>query len=354
MVKLRGVVVRGFKGLDVVLRLHGQVVLIVAPGPWGKSSLLEALGLLMQSRGEEWINLEGRFLVIHDLNDVISGDHVRIGVAFQVDEDGIRLGRTVGLTLTESSLVGYEYEFTQNYSVRQRVFLNGSCLVVAEKIDDEGYITYPLRAKLCMPPTHVMSEDALMVCDKEDPAREARSLLFTLRNMLKDKFFLLRENRACSWKRTFEPVVDLPRYSVGSEGQYTVHQLAIMMARPEYERELTLVKDMLRELGVEDLKAGFTESNRVSGYVKVRGTWVPMYHCSLRLRSMLPVITQLAISPPNSVILIDGIDVGLDAGSLESAMSLITEWSSKRGVQVIATSRLSTGAGEIVELPARP
>jgi hypothetical protein len=195
-----------------------------------------------------------------------------------------------------------------------------------------------------------MSEDGLLVCDENDPAGTARSLLFVLRNILRDRFFILRETRAFTWKRTFEVTVDLPRYSVGSDGQYTVHQLSVMMARPEYEEELRMIRDALSELGIEDLRAGFTESNRLSGYVRTRGGWVPMYHGGLRLRSILPVITQLALSPRGSVVLVDDLDLGIDEETLVKLLGLIARWSSERRIQVVATSRLRVGGVDVIEL----
>ncbi len=53
-----------------------------------------------------------------------------------------------------------------------------------------GFMRYPVNAKLCVAPTHVMHEDAFITCGG-DESRRAYSLAFILRNMLKNKFYYL-------------------------------------------------------------------------------------------------------------------------------------------------------------------
>ncbi len=122
---------------------------------------------------------------------------------------------------------------------------------------------YPVNARLCMAPTHVMHEDAFITCDG-DVSRRAYSLAFILRNMLKNKFYYLGEGRVCWWKRDYETTVDLPSNSVGgSDGQYTVHQLSVIQTRPEYESIYNeLMGGLVNELGIEGIKAGGSRLRR--------------------------------------------------------------------------------------------
>jgi len=346
MTRLVKAVVKGFKGLGngLSVEFKGNTVIVGRSGS-GKTSLMEALALLMQSRGEEWLVLEGNLLIIHEQTDISYGldpsGVITVGVHYEVDEDGERLGRSIGFELGKGSVIGYYYSYRlSDYWVRQEVRLNDEVVAVIEKVGNEGFMRYPVNARLCVTPTHVIHEDAFMTCDG-DASKRAYALMFILRNMLKDKFYYLSEGRVCWWKRDYETTVDLPTNSVGSDGQYTVHQLSIISTRPEYEDIYNEVMNLIRELGIEGVKAGFTAPKRVSGYVRVGGVWVPMYHAGLKLRSLLPVIVQLILTPPGSVLLIDGVDIGLTNDDLDDVVRIIDNAAKRIGYQVIMTSRIA-------------
>lgn len=343
MVELVEIFVDGFKGLsNTRLSLSGNT-LITGPSGSGKTSLTEALALLMQSRGEEWLVLEGNYLIIHEPQDLVRGlkvdGTVTIGVKFRVDNDGVQLGKSVGIALNNDSMIGYTYSFRLNdYWVKQWVSLDDREVAVVEKLGNEGYLVSPIKAKLCLAPTHVMHEDAYLTCDGEG-IPEAKALVFILRNMLKNKFYYLTEGRVCLWKRDYEVTVDLPTNSVGTDGQYTIHQLSVIQTRPEYEDVYNEVLELARDLGIEDLKAGFTSPKRVSGYIKVKGYWVPMYHAGLKYRAILPILVQLVLTPKDSILVIDSIDLGLSDDELMTFIKIINDVSRRVGFQVIMTSK---------------
>ncbi|BDR92119.1 AAA family ATPase [Vulcanisaeta souniana] len=346
MTRLVKAVVKGFKGLgrEASINFNGNTMVVGGSGS-GKTSLMEALALLMQSRGEEWLVLEGNFLVIHEPEDLVYGLNpdgtVTVGVYYEVDGDGEGLGRSIGLELRRGSIIGYHYSFRfRDYWVRQEVYLDNEPVAIVEKVGNDGVMRHPATNKLCIAPTHVMHEDAFMVCDG-DQSRRAIALMFVLRNMLKNKFYYLGEGRVCWWKRDYETTVDLPSNSVGSDGQYTVHQLSVIETRPEYEGVYGEVKGLIGELGIEDIKAGFTAPKRVSGYVKVNGKWVPMYHAGLKLKALLPVIVQLVLTPPGSVLVIDGIDLGLAHDELSAVVDIVDRVARKVGYQVIMSGKVA-------------
>jgi energy-coupling factor transporter ATP-binding protein EcfA2 len=344
MTRLVKAIIKGFKGLseELTINFSGNTIIVGRSGS-GKTSLMEALTLLMQSRGEEWLVLEGNYIVIHEPEDLVYGldlnEEVRVGAYYEVDEDGEKLGRSIGLELNRGSIIGYHYSFRlSDYWVRQEIYLGNDLVATIEKVGNEGLMKYPVNARLCITPTHVIHEDAFMVCDG-DVSRKAYSLAFILRNMLKNKFYYLGESRVCWWKRDYETTVDLPSNSVGSDGQYTVHQLSVIETRPEYEGVYNELMELVSELGIEGIKAGFTAPKRISGYVKVRGKWVPMYHAGLKVKALLPVIVQLALTPPGSVLLIDSIDLGLTPDELNVVVDIVNRIASRVGYQVIMSSK---------------
>ncbi|ADN50230.1 conserved hypothetical protein [Vulcanisaeta distributa DSM 14429] len=356
MTRLVRAVIKGFKGLGrgLTIDLNGNTVIVGRSGS-GKTSFMEALALLMQSRGEEWLVLEGNLLIIHEPEDLAYGldpsETITIGVYYEVDEDGESLGRSTGLELSRGSVIGYHYSFRlSDYWVRQELYLNNELVAVVEKVGNEGFVRYPVNARLCMAPTHVMHEDAFITCDG-DVSKKAYSLAFILRNMLKNKFYYLGEGRVCWWKRDYETTVDLPSNSVGSDGQYTVHQLSVIQTRPEYEGIYNELMGLVNELGIEGIKAGFTAPKRISGYIKVNGKWVPMFHAGLKMRSLLPILVQLILTPPGSVLLIDSVDLGLTYDELNALVDIIDRMARKVGYQVVMSSKVApTGNVSVVNI----
>lgn len=339
--------VRNFKAIrDTCVEFSGGVNVMTGPPSSGKSSILEAMALIMQSKGEDALIIEGKLLMIHDIVDVIRNmdvnNEVSVNLTFSIDKYIAEFLRDTGVNAHSGSIT-YGYSFTHGTGdVRQEVWLNNELLVLFGRVNGRNVIIKPEAMDLCLTPYHVMHEDALETCgDPPSQVKVARAVLFSLRQGLKDRFFFISENRLAWWKRTFETTVDLlPDYSVGGDAQYTVHQLSRMLTIPDRREQ---VKELLSEmsiLGVEDLTAGFIAPNRLMGFIKARGSWGVLYNAGLSVRSILPVIVQLVLAPNDSTIVIDGIDIGLDEETLNNVLEAIGKYAVNKGLQVIATSRL--------------
>ncbi len=131
----------------------------------------------------------------------------------------------------------------------------------------------------------------------------------------------------------------------------------MILTKPEYsEGGAQAIKAMLSRLGgVDDVTAGFVEPNRVSGYLSMKGRWGgPLYHAGgLAIRSLLPLLVQLAISPRGSTVVVDGgVDIGLNEEWLEMIIDILLRAS--KDIQIIATSRYappkSSGGVNLVTL----
>lgn len=351
--------VSNFKAIrDVCVEFGDGLNVLVGPPSSGKSSMLEAVSLIMQSRGEDALIIEGRLLMIHDIVDVIrnmdTSNRVAVSLRFSVDKHIVEFLRDTGVNVDSGSIT-YSYSFTHSTGdVEQGVWLNDKLLVSFGRLGGRNLILKPEPGDLCITPYHVMHEDALETCgEAPDEVKVARAVLFSLRQGLRDRFFFIGENRLAWWKRTFETTVDLlPDYSVGGDAQYTVHQLSRMLTVPSYREQ---VKELLREmgaLGVEDLTAGFIAPNRLMGFIKARGSWGVLYNAGLGVRSTLPLIVQLVLAPEDSTIIIDGVDIGLDEQSLGSVLSAVGRYARGKGLQVIASSRLRPRASDarVIEL----
>ncbi len=342
--------VSNFKAIrDRAIRLGRGVNLIVGPTASGKSSLLEALALLMQSRGEDVLLIEGRLIMFHELIDIVRDlnpyNRVSIGVGVGIDDRVGGLLRDVGLN-ADGGEVLYSYSFTPATGDVEQEVSYGEFKLTYGRYSGINKVVEPIEVSLCVTPYHVINEDSLETCS--ELPRElsiARALLFALREGLKDSFYYIGENRIAWWKRSFETTVDLlPEHSVGGDGQYTVHQLSRILTIPSMRRDFVELMEFMRSLGVDDLTAGFTEPNRIMGFIKAKSGWGTLYSAGLGLKSILPVIVQLVLTPPGSTLAVDGIDIGLDPGTLTRVLEAIAGYASRKGIQLILTSRIEAGA----------
>ena len=320
--------------------------MVIGPPSSGKSSLLEAITLIMQSRGEDALIIEGRLLMIHDVVDILrnldTSSKVTVSLKFNIDDQILSFLKDTGINVS-SGTITYSYSFIHSSgNVEQEVWLNNDHLVTFGRVNGKNMILKPEALDLCITPYHIMHEDALETCgEPPDSVKVARAVLFSLRQGLRDRFFFIGENRLAWWKRTFETTVDLlPDYSVGGDAQYTVHQLSRMLTVPDYREQVKEILSEMKSLNVEDITAGFIAPNRLMGFIKAKGSWGVLYNAGLGVRSILPLIIQLVLAPRGSTIIIDGIDIGLNEESLENILNTVSKYAESKGLQVIASSRL--------------
>lgn len=326
--------VAGFKGLKEFCLNPGQHVIIYGPPGAGKTSVVESIGVLAQSRGEDWIVLEGHYVVIHDPSEIhYNGDLSRpIRWRIHVRDRG--------------RILGYEYEYRSSDSwARQSVLRDFVRLITVEREEGGGLITYPSEPaglRTCIPPVPVINEIVLTLCQPADDERlkDAEYALFELRNLLKDSIYILTERRISSWKRTFEAYANLmPSRGVGSDGQYTVYQLSRIYADPTLERERGEVNELLKEVGIDEVSIGIVSSGRLGGYVRMGGRLSSVYSAGLFVKSLLPILVQLVMSNAGSVLIVDDVELGVSEDRYEKLMHLIKDFTGRKGMQLIATTR---------------
>jgi energy-coupling factor transporter ATP-binding protein EcfA2 len=106
---------RAFKHKCVSLE---RQTVIHGPPNSGKTTVMETVALLMQSRGEYWLALEGPHLIVHEPEDLHYGGNLEIPFAVEL-----------GIELDIGSVnYGYKYAAGTGY-VEQWVGLNGETLI---------------------------------------------------------------------------------------------------------------------------------------------------------------------------------------------------------------------------------
>jgi len=335
--------VYGFKGLREFCADLNQLVIIHGPPASGKTSIVESIGLLIQSRGEDWIVLEGHYVVFHEPSEIHYNGDLNNPIRWEVH---VNFG---------GRILGYEYEYKSSGNwARQSIYRNFVKLITVERFEDGGVITHPPElsgVRTCIPPVPVINEVVLTPCHpvENEQFKSAEYAIFELRNLLKDSVYILTDRRPFSWKRTFEASVDLlPEYSVGSDGQYTVHQLSRISADPALEREREEIDELLREIGIDEVSTGIVARGRIGGYVRMGRRISSILHAGLFVRSLLPLIVQLVLAKSESTVIVDDLELGVPEDSYERIADILGKFARRKGLQLVATTR-STSFAKIAE-----
>jgi len=292
---------------------------------------MEGAALLMQSRGEQWLVLEGPLLIIHEPEDIHFGGDLEnpFGIELAVELEGSSVG------------YGYRYATATNY-VEQWVARNGELLAKMAKRGDKGVLLHPVEAELCVAPYAVMNEDVLITCGaiEDERLRAAERALLDLRVGLKDKFYFISGRRLATWKYTYETHVDLmPATSVGSEGQFTAHHLSRVLTQAAYERVREMLYAFLPLAGIEDVRVGLVKSGRIAMYVRSGGLWTNAYNAGSYTKAVLPVLLQLILANSGAAVFIDDVDLAVPGTQAEKLLSGLLEIAGARGLQLVLSAR---------------
>jgi hypothetical protein len=328
---IRRICLQYFKGVEDRCIELGRHTLLFGPPNSGKTTFMEAAALLVQSRGEQWLALEGPLLIIHEPEDVhFGGDLERpFSIELAVELEG-------GLTT-----YGYRYATATNF-VEQWVGRDGQLLAKMAKRGERGALVYPTEAELCVAPYAVMNEDVLIPCGvvEDERVRAAERALLDLRVGLKDRFYFLSGRRLAAWKYTYETHVDLmPMTSVGSEGQFTAHHLSRVLTQAAYERVREMLYLYLPLAGVEDVRVGLVKSGRIAMYVKRGGLWTNAYNAGNYTRSVLPVLLQLLLANPTSAVFVDDVDLAVPGTHAEKLLSAFLDIARAKGLQLVLSAK---------------
>ena len=320
-----------FRGVEKGCVELSRAVLLFGPPNSGKTTFMEGAALLVQSRGEQWLALEGPLLIIHEPEDVhFGGDLERpFGIELTVELEG------------GAVTYGYRYATATNY-VEQWVGKNGEVLAKMAKRGERGVLLHPVEAELCVAPYAVMNEDVLITCGavEDERIRAAERALLALRVGLKDRFYFISGRRLAAWKYTYETHVDLmPATSVGPEGQFTAHHLSRVLTQAAYERVREMLYAYLPLAGVEDVRVGLVKSGRIAMYVKRGGLWTNAYNAGSYTKATLPVLLQLLLANPGAAVFIDDVDLAVPGTQAEKLLSALLEIARARDLQLVLSAK---------------
>jgi hypothetical protein len=320
-----------FRGVGSRCVELSRATLLFGPPNSGKTTFMEGAALLIQSRGEQWLALEGPLLIIHEPEDVhFGGDLERpFGIELTVELEGAAV------------TYGYRYATATNY-VEQWVGKNGELLAKMAKRGDRGILLYPVETELCVAPYAVMNEDVMIPCGavEDGRVRAAERTLLDLRVGLKDRFYFISGRRLAAWKYTYETHVDLmPTTSVGSEGQFTAHHLSRVLTQAAYERVREILYAYLPLADIEDVRVGLVKSGRIAMYVKRDGLWTNAYNAGSYTKAVLPILLQLLLANPGAAVFVDDVDLAVPGTQAERLLSALLEIATARGLQLVLSAK---------------
>ncbi len=329
--ELRRLCAYKFRSLDGCIDLNGST-LIRGPPNSGKTSYLEALSMLMQSRGEQWILFEGPLLIIHEAEDVHKGGDTSTPFTIEMHW---RL---------EDKTYGYSYSYaTKGGYVEQTIYEDFKPLLRIAKSGQKGVVKYPeIGVELCTAPYAVLNEDVLIPCSSVDDERfrKAERILLELRIGLKDSYYFISGRRLAAWKYTYETHVDLlPATSVGPEGQYTAHQISRILSQPQFEPVRDYLYRLLKAARIDDVRVGLVSTGRIAMYVKTGGVWTNAYNVGNFTKAVLPILVQLILSNEGSVVAIDDVDLAVPEDHAEELMSIYLDVARQKKLQLVMTAR---------------
>ncbi|MEM1836747.1 MAG: ATP-binding protein [Pyrobaculum sp.] len=327
---IRRICLEYFKGVESGCVDLQRYTLLAGPPNSGKTTFIEAAALLIQSRGEQWLALEGPLLIIHEPEDIHYGGDLEKPFSIEL-----------WVELEKAYRYGYKYSTALNY-VEQWVGAGGEILAKMAKRGERGVLTYPLEAELCVAPFAVMNEDVLITCGavEEEKVREAERALLNLRIGLKDRFYFISGRRLAAWKYTYETHVDLmPATSVGPEGQFTPHHLSKILTQPSFERTREMLYSYIEVVDIDDIKVGLVKSGRIAMYIKRGGVWTNIYNAGSYTKSTLPVLLQAIIANRDSALFIDDIDLAVPSHKAGVLLDTLLKIAEEKNLQLVLAAK---------------
>ncbi|MEA1906874.1 MAG: ATP-binding protein [Euryarchaeota archaeon] len=320
-------------GIEIDL---GPLTVLMGPNASGKSSIIEAIGIVAQSIDAQ-INSEGNLVIYRDFADVI---HKR------------ETNRWLTIKVCVNDL-SYSYSFKKlNEEVRQSVEIGDIEIARVTNEFFEGHgqkprFEYPeeLAFKPCeYNPTRVLQK---RVFTSNEPISdnltsrlgEAQEIITKIRSSLENRVVFISSVRGIipEVNRT-DKGMEKPS-NVGKEGEHLIHMLARIFGTLEYRDAAAKIAEWAGKFGINELHAGWRGANElISEYLDPSfGVVLNLSSASQGSRQILSIITQLFWSEPGDIIMIEEPEISLHPKSQVLLTELFAE-AIAEGKQIIITT----------------
>jgi len=174
----------------------------------------------------------------------------------------------------------------------------------------------------------------------EELAGMMRVVLLYMSDYLRSKVFMVGSGRE---PRDSQPELPPGALSVGRHGEYTLPLLSVLFSRPEYRSQAARIREWASRFSLENLTAGWSgEPTLAAGYNDpTTSTPLRLGDAGFGSQQLLPVITQLFCAPPGSVIVIEEPEMSLHPEAQIAVMKMFFD-AVRGGQQVIFTTHSPT------------
>ena len=317
-------------GIEIDLK---PLTVLMGPNASGKSSILEAIGIFVQSIDRE-LTSKGDLVVYRDFTDVIHKRETNRWLTIEIGVDNI----------------GYRYSFKKlNEEARQSVKVGDEEIVRVTNEFFEGMgrtyrFEYP--PELAFKPCGYSSESILekrifkatgRVTDDLSPTlNQAQEITTTIRSLLEGKVVFISSVRGVVPEEI--TTGDIPD-NVGKQGENLIPLLARIFGTLEYKDTAEKIAKWAGRFGINELHAGWHGANElISEYLDPSfGVVLNLSSASQGSRQILSIITQLFWSRPGDIIMIEEPEISLHPGSQVLLTELFAE-AIAEGKQIIVTT----------------
>lgn len=352
----------------------------MGPNASGKSSILEALPLLVQRIGQSWYDYTGDYypnLVSYPTFEEVVHKHnpenlMGIEIHVKLDESERKTISELGNKINKNNLgvsideeitsVGYRYSASKLMNkwdyAEQEIFCNEKRVtgvkVEYTKIDEHGassrnIFTFPPILKDAVPGdvSHILIPDAFAqregtkVVESAKPLNDfASTVIDTIISKLKprsdkSKVYLLSALRG---KIDYEVKTDKWHEWIGKSGENLISILA-QVSTPKWEQKREQIREWALEFDMKDPWGGWSGSNKASGACVDPELNIPLNlaFASYGSSQILTVIAQLFWSEEGDIILIEEPEISIHPKGQAKLSELFAD-AIKEGKQIIITT----------------
>lgn len=356
---------KSIKNLELDL---APLTIFVGPNGSGKSSILEAIGIMQQANvgsGGLLAEIDGDLVKFKEKSSIFREEKTDLWLDFgfesQVSEseakeikDGISAdlkeiaeespsNQKVRVLLEdlmgkEIKRIGYEYRVKPPSSLNlgELYFLNDMKIGTVEEGGERRFFPKDREIEIKGTSYRFISYPSFR-CEEGRADAMLSRICDILSAKIRDVFYLSSERGSVPWEKEAAKKHEY----VGRKGEHTVEVLSELMKPRNIEKRLPY-ELLSEEMGIKNIWTGWERANILTSNYK--DPWLGSAHKFPSLGSgskqMLPVLAQLAYSPPGSIILVEEPEISLHPGYQKKLPALFGK-AVNDGKQVLTTSHSS-------------
>jgi AAA15 family ATPase/GTPase len=370
------IAIENFKSIGKRIELEVKpLTILIGPNASGKSNILEALSLLVQSIGRSGYDYRGEsyphLISYSKLEDIAYNGSLKNSISIEVhikpNENEMKIlselaeeinNRNLGFLIDNKiTSVGYRYSYNgESYSGEQEIFCDEKEIirVITEKTDSGVFrhvFAFPsiLKGERIEDNSTIILQPSVFKLHPSAPptlidrVKPLNDFAMRVVNMITSKFILRGKSKvyfisAQRSKIDYEISTEKFYEWVGKRGEHLLPILA-QLTSPRYKQKGNKVREWALEFGIKDPWANWSGPNRASGeFIDTElGTPLNLALASYGSSQILVIIAQLFLSEEGDIILIEEPEISIHPEGQAKLPELFAD-AIKEGKQIIITT----------------